>query len=56
MAGERIVVGPIDISALRERETRRASHARASHEAEAYPIYRERIYPPPQPLAHRRCL
>jgi predicted amidohydrolase len=53
--GERIVVGPIDISAVRhERETRRGHHMLAHLRTEAYPIYRERIYPPattgPSPL------
>jgi formamidase len=46
--GERIVVGPIDVSAVRhERETRRGHHMLAHLRTEAYPIYRERIYPPP---------
>jgi formamidase len=53
--GERIVVGPIDVSALRhERETRQGHHMLAHLRTEAYPVYRERIYPPgtgqPSPL------
>ncbi|MEO5857909.1 MAG: nitrilase-related carbon-nitrogen hydrolase [Pyrinomonadaceae bacterium] len=45
--GERIVVAPIDISALRhERSSRRGHHMLAHLRTEAYPIYRERIYPP----------
>jgi predicted amidohydrolase len=45
--GERIVVAPIDVTALRhERESRRG-HAMASHlRTEAYPVYRDRIFPP----------
>ena len=45
--GERIVVAPIDISALRhERETRTGHHMLAHLRTEAYPIYREHGYPP----------
>jgi predicted amidohydrolase len=45
--GERIVVAPIDISALRnERETRRGHHMLAHLRTDAYPVYREHIYPP----------
>jgi len=45
--GERIVVAPIDVSALRhEREVRRGHHMLAHLRTEAYPVYRERIYPP----------
>jgi len=45
--GERIVVAPIDISALRhERETRRGHHMLAHLRTEAYPVYRRRFYPP----------
>ena len=45
--GERIVVAPIDISALRhERATRRGHHMLAHLRSEAYPVYRRRIYPP----------
>src|SRR5687767_13495637 len=45
--GERIVVAPIDISALRhERATRRGHHMLAHLRTEAYPAYRDHIYPP----------
>jgi predicted amidohydrolase len=45
--GERIVVAPIDIDALRhERETRRGHHMLAHLRTEAYPLYRDHIYPP----------
>jgi formamidase len=45
--GERIVVAPIDISALRhERAIRRGHHMLAQLRSEAYPVYRERRYPP----------
>src|SRR6266404_506346 len=45
--GERIVVAPIDISALRhERETRRGHHMLAHLRTEAYPVYSNHIYPP----------
>ncbi len=46
--GERIVVAPIDITALRhERNVRRGHHMLAHLRTEAYPVYRQRIYPPP---------
>ena len=45
--GERIVVAPVDISALRhERAARRGHHMLAHLRTEAYPIYRRHIYPP----------
>ena len=45
--GERIVVAPIDISALRhERATRQGHHMLAHLRTEAYPIYQRRQYPP----------
>jgi formamidase len=45
--GERIVVAPIDITALRhERETRRGHHMLAHLRTEAYPVYGEHRYPP----------
>jgi predicted amidohydrolase len=45
--GERIVVAPVDIAALRhERATRRGHHMLAHLRTDAYPVYRERIYPP----------
>ena len=45
--GTKIVVAPIDISALRhERELRTGHHMLAHLRTEAYPVYRERQYPP----------
>ena len=45
--GTKIVVAPIDISALRhERESRTGHHMLAHLRTEAYPVYRERQYPP----------
>jgi hypothetical protein len=45
--GERIVVAPVDISALRhERAARRGHHMLAHLRTEAYPAYRRHIYPP----------
>jgi len=45
--GERIVVAPIDLTALRhERETRRGHHMPAHLRTEAYPAYRAHQYPP----------
>jgi hypothetical protein len=45
--GERIVVAPIDITALRhERQTRRGHHMLAHLRTEAYPAYRRHVYPP----------
>jgi predicted amidohydrolase len=45
--GERIVVAPIDISALRhEREMRRGHHMLAHLRTEAYPVYSVHRYPP----------
>ena len=45
--GERIVVAPIDVSAIRhERETRRGHHMLAHLRTQAYPIYQKHIYPP----------
>jgi len=45
--GERIVVAPIDISALRhERASRRGHHMLAHLRTEAYPVYQGRRYPP----------
>jgi len=44
--GERIVVGPIDLSAVRhERQRRRGHHMLAHLRTEAYPAYRQSIYP-----------
>ena len=45
--GERIVVAPIDISALRhERASRTGHHMLAHLRTEAYPVYRDHRYPP----------
>jgi formamidase len=45
--GERIVVAPVDISALRhERAARRGHHMLAHLRTEAYPVYRGHGYPP----------
>ena len=45
--GERIVVAPIDITALRhERATRRGHHMLAHLRTEAYPVYASHRYPP----------
>ncbi len=50
--GERIVVAPIDISAVRhERATRTGHHMLAHLRTEAYPVYRSPIYPPSRPRA-----
>ncbi|HKZ77331.1 MAG TPA: nitrilase-related carbon-nitrogen hydrolase [Pyrinomonadaceae bacterium] len=47
--GERIVVAPVDISALRhERATRRGHHMLAHLRTEAYPVYQRHQYPPRQ--------
>lgn len=45
--GERIVVAPVDISALRhERAARRGHHMLAHLRTEAYPVYQRAQYPP----------
>jgi formamidase len=45
--GERIVVAPVDISALRhERRVRRGHHTLAHLRTEAYPVYSAHQYPP----------
>jgi predicted amidohydrolase len=45
--GERIVVAPVDISALRhERAVRRGHHMLAHLRTEAYPVYRRHLFPP----------
>ena len=45
--GEKIVVAPIDISALRhERQTRKGHHLLAHLRTEAYPVYGKHFYPP----------
>jgi predicted amidohydrolase len=51
--GERIVVAPIDITALRhERATRRGHHMLSHLRTEAYPVYQSHQYPP----VHERAL
>ncbi len=54
--GERIVVAPVDVSALRhERASRRGHHMLAHLRTEAYPLYRGHVYPPegaPCPLSY----
>lgn len=45
--GERILVGPVDLAALRAaRERRRGHHMLAHLRTEAYPGYRASVYPP----------
>jgi hypothetical protein len=45
--GERIVVAPIDITALRHERATRAGHHMLSHlRTEAYPVYARHQYPP----------
>jgi formamidase len=45
--GERIVVAPVDITALRhERATRRGHHMLSRLRTEAYPVYQSHQYPP----------
>src|SRR5258708_36932 len=45
--GERIVVAPIDVSALRhERASRQGHHMLAHLRTEAYPVYAQHAYPP----------
>ena len=45
--GERIVVAPVDISALRpDREARRGHHMLSHLRTEAYPVYTGHRYPP----------
>ena len=52
--GERIVVAPLDISALRhERETRRGHLTLAHLRTEAYPVYATPHYPPAPRTADR---
>jgi len=45
--GERIVVAPVDISALRHERAARQGHHMAAHlRTEAYPVYQRHQYPP----------
>jgi Carbon-nitrogen hydrolase len=53
--GERIVVAPIDITALRhERATRSGHHMLAHLRTEAYPVYAQHQYPPARAAAGDR--
>lgn len=46
-AGERIVVAPVDVSALRHERAARRGHSMLAHlRAEAYPVYQKHQYPP----------
>lgn len=50
--GERIVVAPVDITALRHERSSRVGHHMMSHlRTEAYPIYSSHIYPPTQNIS-----
>jgi predicted amidohydrolase len=52
--GERIVVAPIDLGALRhEREVRRGHDMLAHLRTEAYPVYGRHVYPPAPDAAER---
>ena len=45
--GERIVVAPIDVTALRHERATRTGHAMLAHlRTEAYPVYARHLYPP----------
>ena len=45
--GERIVIAPVDISALRHERATRQGHQMLAHlRTEAYPIYQQHQYPP----------
>ncbi len=49
-AGEKIVVGPIDISALRHERRMRQGHQNLAHlRSEAYPMYGQRFFAPQGP-------
>ena len=51
--GERIVIGPIDLAALRaERQRRQGHHTLAHLRTELYSCYRQGIYPPAASTAH----
>lgn len=52
--GEKIVVGPIDIAALRDARATRIGHAMPAHlRTEAYPVYRQRIFAPSSSISSR---
>ena len=45
--GEKIVVAPLDIGSLRHERNRRRGHDMLAHlRTEAYPLYRDSVYPP----------
>jgi predicted amidohydrolase len=45
--GERIVIGPVDVAALRHERAVRKGHRMLAHlRTEAYPVYASHIYPP----------
>ena len=45
--GEKIVVAPLDVSALRHEREQRSGHSLLAHlRTEAYPVYRESLFPP----------
>lgn len=45
--GERIVVAPVDVTALRHERANRIGHNMLAHlRTEAYPVYQKHIYPP----------
>ena len=47
--GEKIVVAPIDISALRHERQQRSGHLPLAHlRSEAYPMYKKSYFPPGQ--------
>jgi predicted amidohydrolase len=49
--GERIVVAPIDVTALRHERATRRGHAMLAHlRTEAYPVYSRHLYPPADPF------
>ena len=57
--GERIVVAPLDISALRHERAARTGHSCLAHlRTEAYPVYRRHVYPPQveenEPLSYEK--
>jgi len=44
--GEKVVVAPVDISALRHERSVRRGHQNLAHlRTEAYPLYRQSLYP-----------
>jgi hypothetical protein len=52
--GERIVVAPIDVTAVRhERALRKGHHMLAHLRTEAYPVYAQHFYPPQATPAER---